>query len=97
MVAPLVSCRGIWDGNRCGARNALVPQSRCWVPTPDPIGERVFTFLLMSVVIVPVLLGVKAASSRSGPRGLRMLLIGWVLYGVLWLCMLYFLKTRWVG
>jgi len=57
----------------------------------------VFNYLLMSIVIVPVLLGMKAATSRSGPRGFRLLLTGWVLYGVLWLCMLYYLDRRWVG
>jgi hypothetical protein len=57
----------------------------------------VFNYLLMSIVIVPVLLGVNAAMSRSGQRGLRMLLTGWVLFGVLYLCMLYYLKHRWVG
>jgi hypothetical protein len=56
-----------------------------------------FAYLLMSIVIVPVLLGVKAATSRNEPRGLRTLLTGWVLYGILWLCMLYFVKHRWVG
>ena len=56
-----------------------------------------FNYLLMSIVIVPVLLGVNAAMSRSGPRGLRMLLAGWVLFGILYLCMLYYLKHRWVG
>jgi hypothetical protein len=57
----------------------------------------VFTFLLMSIVIVPVLLGVKAATSRGGLRGYQMLLTGWVLYGVVWLSMLYYLEHRWVG
>jgi hypothetical protein len=56
-----------------------------------------FAYLLMSIVIVPVLLGVKATTRRQGLRGLRMLLTGWVLYAALWLCMLYFLKNRWVG
>jgi hypothetical protein len=51
----------------------------------------------MSVVIVPVLLGVKAATSRGGLRGYQMLLTGWVLYGVVWLSMLYYLEHRWVG
>ena len=56
-----------------------------------------FKYLLMSIVIVPVLLGMKAATDRSGPNGLRILLAGWVLYGLLWFSMLYFLKDRWVG
>jgi len=57
----------------------------------------VFKYLLISIVIVPVLLGVKAADGRTGPRGLRVLITGWVLYGVLWLGLLYYLKNHWVG
>jgi hypothetical protein len=57
----------------------------------------VFKYLLLSIVIVPVLLGVKAANGRGNLRGLPVLLIGWVSYSVLWLGMLYFLKHRWVG
>jgi hypothetical protein len=53
--------------------------------------------LLISIVIVPALLGVKAANARVGPRGLRALKTGWLLYGVLWVCLLYYLKHRWVG
>ena len=55
-----------------------------------------FKYLLMSIVIVPVLLGMKAATSRGGLRGPWVLLTGWVLYSVLWLCMLYYLERRWV-
>jgi hypothetical protein len=61
------------------------------------IGGIVFKYLLMSIVIVPILLGVKAADGRGGPRGLRVLIIGWVLYSILWVGMLYFLRHRWVG
>lgn len=56
-----------------------------------------FKYLLISIVIVPVLLGVKAADARGGSRGFRVLMAVWVLYGVLWLCMLYYLKNHWVG
>ena len=56
-----------------------------------------FKFLLISIVIVPTLLGVKAASGDDGPRGLPVLRTAWVLYSVLWLGMLYYLKDRWVG
>ena len=50
-----------------------------------------FKWLLISIVIVPVLLGVHAATSRRGPRGLPVLLGGLLLYDVLWLFMLYYL------
>ena len=51
--------------------------------------------LLISIVIVPVLLGVKSANSRSD--GLKVLRTIWVLYGVLWVGLLYYLKRRLVG
>jgi hypothetical protein len=57
----------------------------------------VFKYLLLSIVIVPVLLGVKAAEYRSQARGFRVLMIGWAVYGVTWLGMLYYLRDRWVG
>jgi hypothetical protein len=56
-----------------------------------------FKYLLVSIVIVPVLLGVMAANGRGGRRGLSVLRIVWVLYGVLWVGMLYYLENRWVG
>ena len=55
-----------------------------------------FKYVLISIVIVPVLLGVKAATYPSGRRGLRVLAVGWILYGVVWVAMLYFLRHRWV-
>jgi len=57
----------------------------------------VFKYLLISIVIVPVLLGVKAANTRAGPRGLPMLVGGWMLYCAFWMAMLYFLRQRWLG
>lgn len=52
-----------------------------------------FKYLLMSIVIVPVLLGVKAANSQ---RGIRVLVIGWALFSLLWVGMLFFLRLKWV-
>ena len=52
---------------------------------------------LISIVIVPVLLGVKAGSIRSSSRGLRLLIAGWWLYGLLWFVALYIINARWVG
>lgn len=56
-----------------------------------------FKYLLISIVIVPVLLGIKAANGRRGPRGFPALMVSWLLYSVLWVGMLYYLKQRWVG
>lgn len=56
-----------------------------------------FKYLLISIVIVPALLGVKTGSVSNDPRGLQLLMAVWALYGVLWVGMLYYLKVRWVG
>ena len=55
-----------------------------------------FKGLLISIVIVPVLLGVQAATSRRGPRGLPLLLTVLVVYNILYLFLLYYLHYRWV-
>ena len=56
-----------------------------------------FKLLLISIVIVPVLLGVRAATARRGLRSLPVLLGVVLVYDVLWLFMLYYLHVRWVG
>ena len=56
-----------------------------------------FKLLLISIVIVPVLLGMQAARGRRGRRGVG-LLVGLVLtYDVFYWLMLYYLRVRWVG
>ena len=56
-----------------------------------------FKLLLISIVIVPVLLGMYAARARRGRRGMG-LLLGLVLtYDVFYWLMLYYLRVRWVG
>jgi hypothetical protein len=56
-----------------------------------------FKLLLISIVIVPVLLGIQAAKSRRGRQGAG-LLLGLVLtYDVFYWLMLYYLRIRWVG
>lgn len=53
-----------------------------------------FKYLLISIVIVPVLLGIFAARK---PNGRLVLGTSFVVYGILWVALLYFLKRRWVG
>jgi hypothetical protein len=56
-----------------------------------------FKLLLISIVIVPVLLGMQAAR-RSRGRQRMGLLLGLVLtYDVFYWLMLYYLRVRWVG
>jgi hypothetical protein len=54
----------------------------------------VFKSILISVTIVPILVGVMAAKGRDGGRDLAALRVGWVAYAVLWLGALYFLAYR---
>jgi len=56
-----------------------------------------FKYVLITIVIVPVLLGMLAATSRRRPVGLLLLLIGVVIYNVCYLGLLYYLRIRWVG
>jgi hypothetical protein len=56
-----------------------------------------FKTLLMSVVFMPVLLGMLAATFGGRRRGLLQLLTLVLVYDVLYVLMLYFLRYRWVG
>jgi hypothetical protein len=60
-------------------------------------GDDVFKWMLISIVMVPVLLGVQAAVGRRGPRGLSVLVGMLVVYDVLYVFMLYYLHYRWGG
>ncbi len=56
-----------------------------------------FKGVLISVVIVPVLLGMQAASTRRAPQGLLLLLVFLLVYDILYLMLLYYLRVRWLG
>ena len=56
-----------------------------------------FKLLLISVVVVPVLLGIQASKKRAGSRGLLTLLTFVFAYDVFYFLMLYYLRLRWVG
>lgn len=56
-----------------------------------------FKGVLLSVIIVPVLLGMQAASSRRVQRGLLFLLASLLVYDMSYLLLLYYLRVRWVG
>jgi hypothetical protein len=55
-----------------------------------------FKLLLISIVMVPVLLGMQAAKGRR-QRGLLLLAVLLLAYDVLYMLLLYYLRTRWVG
>jgi hypothetical protein len=56
-----------------------------------------FKLFLISIVLVPVLLGLYAARGRSRRDGLVVLLAGVMAYDVFYLLMLYYVRIRWVG
>ncbi len=56
-----------------------------------------FPLLLISVVIVPAVLGMRMAGWRDTRRGLSLLVAFVLAYDVLYLLMLYYLRLRWVG
>jgi len=55
----------------------------------------VFKYFLISIAIVPLLIGVGAAKARDGARSRSALRVGWVVYAVLWFGVLYYLRYRW--
>jgi hypothetical protein len=78
------------------------------LPSPDAsVGERsrcalagernMFSNLLLSFVIVPVILGVLAGRSRSRGGPFLLLLGTFSAYAVLYMFLLHYLKYRWVG
>ena len=54
-----------------------------------------FKYLLISITLVPVLLGVSAARERDGASNRYALRVGWFLYATLWFGVLYYLRYRW--
>jgi hypothetical protein len=56
-----------------------------------------FKLLLISIVMFPVLLGMRAATRGRGRGGLLPLLAVVLTYDVLYLLLLYYLRIRWVG
>jgi hypothetical protein len=60
-------------------------------------GKPMFKNLLVSIVLVPVLLGMYAGKSRRQQAGLTKLVALFFVYVLLYLIMLYYLRYRWVG
>lgn len=56
-----------------------------------------FPLLLLSIVIVPVVLGAVAARAGDARRGLLFLLACLLAYNTIYLVMLHYLRHRWVG
>ena len=56
-----------------------------------------FKWVLISVVIAPVVIGMMAAGSRRQRVGLVVVLGLILLYDVLYMVVFYYLRIRWVG
>ena len=56
-----------------------------------------FKLLLITVVAVPVLLGMYAATARKRRQGLALMLAFVIAYDLLYVAMLYYVRIRWVG
>lgn len=54
-----------------------------------------FKYFLISIVIAPILVGMSAAKGRKGGDNRSALIVGWVVYSVLWFGALYYLRYRW--
>ena len=54
-----------------------------------------FQDLVISIVIVPVLIGIQAAKFGNGARDRLILRVTWGAYGLLWFGLLYYLRYRW--
>jgi hypothetical protein len=55
----------------------------------------VFKYLLISVVLAPLLVGLIAARGKEALRSRSVLRISWATYAVVWFGVLYYLKYRW--
>jgi hypothetical protein len=56
-----------------------------------------FKQILISVIILPVLLGMLAARNRKESRAIAMLLGSVFLFDVCYMLLIYYLRIRWVG
>lgn len=54
-----------------------------------------FQYLMVSILLAPVLIGVGAVNGRDADRDRRVLRAGWIVYAVLWFALLYYLRYRW--
>jgi hypothetical protein len=59
--------------------------------------DHMFKLLLITIVIVPVVLGMWAATRRSRRRSLALMLAVVLTYDVVYFLMLYYVRIRWVG
>lgn len=54
-----------------------------------------FKYLLISVVLAPLVVGLISARGDEAARNRSALRIGWAAYAVVWFGVLYYLRYRW--
>ena len=54
-----------------------------------------FKYLIVSIVLVPALLGIFAANKHDPGAGRLVMRVGWVAFSVFWVVLLHFLRFRW--
>lgn len=54
-----------------------------------------FKYLALSIIVLPILIGLGAAASRDLAVGRRALRFKWFLFAVFWVGLLHFLRYRW--
>ena len=54
-----------------------------------------FQYFMISIVVMPILIGVYTARGRGRTRSRRKLTVTWVTYAILWFFVLYYLRFRW--
>ena len=56
-----------------------------------------FKLFLISIVLVPCLIGVSAAKRNKSKGDLSALKVGWIIYITVWFSLLYYMKHKWAG
>lgn len=54
-----------------------------------------FKYVLISMAVVPVLLGVLAAGGQNDKSHRTMLRVMWFSYSIVWFAVLYWIRRRW--
>jgi len=54
-----------------------------------------FQYMLVSILLAPVLIGVGVANRHGDQRDRATLRVSWTVYVILWFALLYFLNFKW--
>ena len=54
-----------------------------------------FQYMLVSILLAPVLIGVGVANRHGDARDRGVLRVSWIAYAFFWFALLYFLNYKW--